>query len=190
MTKGYVGAVKKMLSEEGLLHHFDSIVGIIGKHYGDSDYDVKCPMSRFEGKAESALKTSKADYIYEVLKSEKLKGLQAVLVEDDPAEISSVRQPHICRAIFVRKQRGMMDAEMNRLRALAGLNENNSSKEEKEEDDDFSWNRMFNGKSPDTSATRGSRGTASAALDAVSSSFAQAKASPSHGRHPVFTPSS
>ena len=75
-----------------------------GKYYGDSDYDKACKMSSLEGGSENALMTSKADFIKAILQREALLVRQAVLVEDDPAEIASVRQPLICRGVFVRKR--------------------------------------------------------------------------------------
>ena len=66
------------------------------------------------------LKASKAEFVNAVLQQEGLRACQAALVENDPAERASMRQPQaICRAVFVRKQQGMMEADMEDLRQLA-----------------------------------------------------------------------
>jgi hypothetical protein len=119
ITKGYVGAVAKLLKEEGLLENFDIVVGFIGKFYGETEYDTSCEASSLEGGTENELQVTKADFVQMALQREGLSLRQAVLVEDDPAEIASVRQPPICRAVFVRKRMGMMSAEMDRLRYLS-----------------------------------------------------------------------
>ena len=103
--------------EEGLLDNFDTVIGFTEKYYGEGDYDkLDHEVSKLEGGRENALNVSKAEFVRAVLKREELKVRQAVLVEDDPAEIGSVRQ--ICRAVFVRKRLGMMSTEMDRLRHL------------------------------------------------------------------------
>ncbi len=48
----------------------------------------------------------KAQFVRNMLQREGLNVREAVLVEDDPAEIASVRQPPICRTILVRKRSG------------------------------------------------------------------------------------
>merc|ERR1719247_3524886 len=121
ITKGYVGAVRMLLQEEQLLDSFETVIGFIDKYYGDSEYDKACKVSSLEGGADNALMTSKADFIKAVLHREVLLVRQAVLVEDDPSEIASVRQPLICRGVFVRKRQGMMSTEMERLHRIAGL---------------------------------------------------------------------
>merc|ERR1712139_486198 len=82
-------------------------------------YDEACPPSHLEGGAEEKLTTSKAQLISAVMQLDGLTLREAVLVDDEPAEIASVRQPPICRAVFVRKKLGLMAAEMDRLRRLA-----------------------------------------------------------------------
>lgn len=121
ITKGYVGAVKKLLLEERLLDNFDTVIGFTGHHYGETEYDelVASRVSELEGGQDDALQMSKADFIRTLLEREGLKTREAVLVEDDPAEIASVRQ--ICRAVFVRKRQGMMSEEMGRLRHLTSF---------------------------------------------------------------------
>lgn len=119
LTKGYVGAVKKLLLQHDLLYYFDSVMGFTGKYYGDSDYDKSCEASKLEGDEECVLSVSKAALVRGALECEGLTARQAVLVEDDKDEVASVRQPQICRAIFVRKRQGMTAADMQRLRCLA-----------------------------------------------------------------------
>jgi hypothetical protein len=120
ITKGYVGAVRKLLLEEGLLDNFDRVIGFTEKFYGENDYDkLNHEPSKLEGEPDSALQVSKAEFVWAVLQREGLHMSQAVLVEDDPAEIASVQQPQICRDLFVSKRQGMTAAEMDSLRRLA-----------------------------------------------------------------------
>jgi hypothetical protein len=119
VTKGYVGAVRKLLSEEELLDNFDSVIGFIGNFYcrsSSSAYDDACEISSMEGAEDSELKESKAAYITRVLQRDKLKSSQAILVEDDELQVDSVIRPGICKAVFVKDQRGMMVDEMKKLR--------------------------------------------------------------------------
>jgi hypothetical protein len=122
VTKGYVGAVRMLLTEEGLLDNFNTVIGFTGEHYGKNDYDASCKPSQLEAGSECQLQRSKAEYIVKVMQQEGLKVGQAALVEDDPNEIRSVRQPQLlCRAVFVRKRLGMLTTEMDRLRQIAGI---------------------------------------------------------------------
>jgi len=128
ITKGYVGAVKKILLEDGLLDNFDRVIGMIGQEYdkeGASEYDkLKHAPSELEGDANCALTVAKVSFIMASLKREGLTASQALLVEDDPNEIASVKKtdqrPEVCGSLFVSKRRGMMSAEMDELRRVAG----------------------------------------------------------------------
>merc|ERR1712139_550027 len=70
--------------------------------------------------AQNTLQMSKAAFIRNVMQCDGLHARQVVLVEDDPMEITSVRQARVCRAIFVRRRQGMMAVELERIRRLAG----------------------------------------------------------------------
>merc|ERR1712137_1095969 len=100
----------KILLSEGLLEYFDAVYGNIGKAYGENEYDkVDREASNLEGDAGCNLAIAKALHIAALLKKYGIKGSQAVLVEDDPAEIKSVR--HICRSVYVKQRQGMTEAE-------------------------------------------------------------------------------
>ena len=58
-----------------------------------------------------------ANLISRLMSAEGLKDAEAVLVEDDPAEISSVKG--VCRSVFVSERKGMMATELQELRAMA-----------------------------------------------------------------------
>ena len=55
ITKGYVGAVKTLLREEGLLDNFDMVIGFIGGFYGESEYDNFVKDAAFSFPSESLL---------------------------------------------------------------------------------------------------------------------------------------
>merc|ERR1719506_3575441 len=83
ITKGYVGAVNKLLHEEGLLIYVDSVIGSIGIDYGENDYDKTCKVSDLEGNKECRLEGAKKGFIQKELERRGLTAHQAVLVEDD-----------------------------------------------------------------------------------------------------------
>lgn len=127
-TKGYVGATRKVLQEEGLLVYMDSVVGRLGNDYkhkrpGETPFDESSPVSELEGKPYCALEGTKAQYIERYLQRHGWAANNAILVEDDPREVKSVRQTPsgapICRTVLVRKRQGMTIAEIERLRYLA-----------------------------------------------------------------------
>lgn len=124
ITKGCVGAVRRILFEEGLLDFFAEVYGNIGSiPYGATDYDkTQVAESTFEGSADSAGWQTKASLVQILMARGKLKKPEAVLVEDDIAEIASVRG--ICRQVYVEKRRGMTAAEMDRIRKFAGVETN------------------------------------------------------------------
>mmetsp|Transcript_20925 Transcript_20925/g.53218 ORF Transcript_20925/g.53218 Transcript_20925/m.53218 type:complete len:273 (+) Transcript_20925:52-870(+) len=118
VTKGYVGAVRKTLHEEGLLQFFHHIYGNVGKEYGEAALDRENPpVSEFEGTRENALTKSKAALIAGLLREARVKGEEAVLVEDDPREIESVER--VCRSVFVQERRGMTLEHLVALRQMA-----------------------------------------------------------------------
>jgi len=99
ITKGYVGAVNKLLEAEDLLEYFDMVIGMLGDYYlkgsmrESSEYDrSNRQQSSLEGKKECALTSLKADCIRSFLEREGLQESQAVHVDDDPAEIFMARR--------------------------------------------------------------------------------------------------
>lgn len=120
ITKGNVGAVQLLLTKEGLLDFFETVFGLIGDSYGESEFDVGHALSPFEGTEENRLNTSKAELIYNLMAQQELNKVEdAILVEDDIAEIQSV--DGICKSLYVRERRGMTDVEMDNLRTMVGL---------------------------------------------------------------------
>lgn len=122
ITKGFVGAVRKILAEEHLLEHVAEVYGHIGGDmYGKTEYDealqVACPL---EGSKKYSLSTwaAKVNIIRAFMRKNGLRPAEAVLVEDDPLEIEAVQGT--CRSVFVSGQRGVMQAEMDEIRKLAG----------------------------------------------------------------------
>ena len=119
ITKGYVGACRYLLEQEGLLQHFDQVFGMLGQFYGESDFDrTNLEPSSLEGSSDYELRESKASLIRSLMSRESLAVEEACLVEDDAQEIASVQG--ICRSVFVAERRGMTESEMNQLRSLAG----------------------------------------------------------------------
>ena len=98
ITKGNVGACRFLLQEEGLLGFFEKIFGMLGQFYGESDFDQanKQP-SELEGTTDCQLPDAKAKLIQALMSQEGLGTGEAVLVEDDPAEIASVKD--ICQSV-------------------------------------------------------------------------------------------
>ena len=119
ITKGYVGACRYLLEQEGLLQHFEQVFGMLGQFYGESGFDrANLEPSSLEGSSDYELRKSKASLIRSLMSRESLAVEEACLVEDDAQEIASVQG--ICRSVFVSKRRGMTESEMNELRSLAG----------------------------------------------------------------------
>merc|ERR1711972_1253679 len=75
--------------------------------------------TEFEGDSNCALLQTKANLVQMLMTREKLKKTEAALVEDDIAELMSVKG--ICRQVFVERRRGMTMGEMDRIRKYAGL---------------------------------------------------------------------
>jgi FMN phosphatase YigB (HAD superfamily) len=120
ITKGYVGAVRTLLTEEGLIDNFDMVIGNIANSYGTNEYDLlQEERSKLEGSADDKLKVQKNEFIWTLMQREGLAPSQVVLVEDDPNEIASLGNPLICETVYVRQQQGMMAAEFDELRRLA-----------------------------------------------------------------------
>merc|ERR1712139_244318 len=82
LTKGYVGAVRLLLKEEGLLDYFDTVIGFTGSHYGETEYDEdnEEAITSLEGVEKNALKGTKAEHITATLEKEDLKAREALLV--------------------------------------------------------------------------------------------------------------
>lgn len=122
ITKGYVGAVRFLLSQEGLLDFFINVFGLVANAYGEYEYDKDCQSSPYEGTHENQLTTSKAELITKLMAQDQLSLDEAILVEDDLAEIQSVSG--ICRKVYVQARKGMTSIEMDTIRDMAGLTPN------------------------------------------------------------------
>jgi hypothetical protein len=121
ITKGNVGACRCLLAQENLLTMFERVFGMVGETYGLSQYDKEhLEPSEYEGTAdEHELLGTKAELIRLLMQSEGLTESQAVLVEDDRAEIASVQG--ICKSVLVASRRGIGDAEMASIYEMTGL---------------------------------------------------------------------
>eukprot|EP00928_Gymnodinium_smaydae_P014655 TRINITY_DN15397_c0_g1_i2.p2 TRINITY_DN15397_c0_g1~~TRINITY_DN15397_c0_g1_i2.p2 ORF type:complete len:310 (-),score=69.86 TRINITY_DN15397_c0_g1_i2:79-1008(-) len=120
ITKGNAGAVQALLDKEGLLSFFVTVYGMVKDAYGTSDYDTRCPKSQYEARDEQELRSAKVELIKELMSKENLSCEEAILVEDDLAEIESVRG--VCRKVYVQGRRGgMTSVEMDMIREMAGL---------------------------------------------------------------------
>ena len=98
---------------------------MLGQFYGESDFDQanKQP-SELEGTADCQLPDAKAKLIQALMSQEGLSTGEAVLVEDDPAEIASVKG--ICQSVFVSDRKGMTTAELEELRSMVGARKDSS----------------------------------------------------------------
>ena len=98
---------------------------MLGQFYGESDFDQanKQP-SELEGTADCQLPDAKAKLIQALMSQEGLSTGEAVLVEDDPAEIASVQG--ICQSVFVSERKGMTTAELEELRSMVGARKDSS----------------------------------------------------------------
>ena len=98
---------------------------MLGQFYGESDFDQanKQP-SELEGTADCQLPDAKAKLIQALMSQEGLSTGEAVLVEDDPAEIASVKG--ICQSVFVSERKGVTTAELEELRSMVGARKDSS----------------------------------------------------------------
>merc|ERR1712139_183076 len=120
ITKGYVGVVRYILEKEGLLDLFEEVYGFIGQSYGVRNYD-RCNQkpSKYEGSKASEIHGKKCELIGDIMARQKVKSLEAVLVEDDLDEVASVKG--ICQSVHVSHRTGMLPYEINTIREMAGL---------------------------------------------------------------------
>jgi hypothetical protein len=120
ITKGNVGAVRCLLAQEGLLDLFEKVFGMVGDAtYGLSEYDqAHREPSEYEGTPDAQLLGAKADLIRSLMLSEGLTEAQALLVEDDHAEVESVQG--VCQGFFVSARKGITDTEMASILQMAG----------------------------------------------------------------------
>merc|ERR1711920_1016392 len=75
--------------------------------------------SKYEGAPDAELTGAKAALIMGLMQAEALGESEAVLVEDDIAEVRSVNG--ICRSIFVSERKGMTDDDMRIICEMANL---------------------------------------------------------------------
>lgn len=126
-TKGLVGAVRKILSDLGLLEFFAQVYGNIGSGYGETPYDrlvsdghaAGDQARHFLGSQESAGWGQKASLIAKLQSHWRLDSQQAVLVEDDPEEIR--RAAPICRTLYVTEAAGITRDHYAALRTMCGV---------------------------------------------------------------------
>lgn len=120
ITRGYVGAVQRVLAEDDLLVYFDAVHGSLGNFYGENLFDRQHSQpTSFDGAASSALAGSKAQLIASLLWQEGLSEPEAMLVEDDSDELESVNG--ICRGLFVVARSGITEFDMDRIRDMLTL---------------------------------------------------------------------
>ena len=105
ITKGNVGACRFLLQEEGLLGFFEKVFGMLGQFYGESEFDQENKQpSELEGTPDCQLPDMKVNLIQALMSQAGLSTNEAALVEDDAAEIASVKG--VCRSIFVSERKG------------------------------------------------------------------------------------
>ena len=120
ITKGNVGACRFLLQEEGLLGFFEKVFGMLGQFYGESEFDQeKTQPSELEGTPDCQLPDMKVNLIQALMSQAGLSTNEAALVEDDAAEIASVKG--VCRSVFVSERKGMTAREMQELRSMVGV---------------------------------------------------------------------
>lgn len=121
-TKGLVGTVQKCLSDLDLLQHFAEVYGQTGNRYGLLDFDkhveVDEKLQGFLGKSHQASWASKDRLVASLMKQKGLRMEQAVLVEDDVAEVRSASG--VCRTLLVKEAKGLTNHEMDVLLSMAG----------------------------------------------------------------------
>ena len=127
ITKGNVGACRFLLQEEGLLGFFEKVYGMLGQIYGESEFDQENNQpSKLEGSPDCQLPDTKANLIQALMSQAGLSTDEAALVEDDAAEIASVKG--ICRSVFVSERKGMTARELQELRSMVGAQKEASAK--------------------------------------------------------------
>lgn len=138
---GYVGPVRKMLSEAGLLHFFSDIYGKIGDFHikGDAPRDANHQGTRYDetaaqtppsddekrylGNGESTWddKTSKVPLLNKLKKDMGLEKHRVIMIDDDDRGLRAAQ--NICQTVHVVDARGMTDNDcddvLQRLRAPA-----------------------------------------------------------------------
>ena len=120
ITKGNVGACRFLLQEEGLLGFFEKVFGMLGQFYGESEFDQENKQpSELEGTPDCQLPDMKVNLIQALMSQGGLSTNEAALVEDDAAEIASVKG--VCRSVFVSERKGMTAGEMQELRSMVGV---------------------------------------------------------------------
>ncbi|CAL1128508.1 unnamed protein product, partial [Cladocopium goreaui] len=120
ITKGNVGACRFLLQEEGLLGFFEKVFGMLGQFYGESEFDQENKQpSELEGTPDCQLPDMKVNLIQALMSQAGLSTNEAALVEDDAAEIASVKG--VCRSVFVSERKGMTAGEMQELRSMVGV---------------------------------------------------------------------
>jgi len=123
-TKGFVGVVKRCLSDLGLLDFFTEVYGNIGcGTYGETAYDRAADLTIDTPEEALLLGTeAQADWltkdrlVMQLMRRSRLRREQALLVEDDPDEIR--RAGSVCRTLWVREAEGMTPEHLTRLRRL------------------------------------------------------------------------
>lgn len=124
-TKGLVGAVRRCLSDLGMLEFFSRVYGNTGSGYGETEYDREIARTELDeeersylGGASASSWGSKDRLIAKLMAQRSLGRHQAVLVEDDPEEIR--RAKGTCRTLWVRAAAGMTAEHFAELRDMAG----------------------------------------------------------------------
>lgn len=123
-TRGLIGAVRKCLSDVGLLEFFAEVYGNHGDDYGETPYDrevARSPLTEVErslmGSRAQAAWTAKDKLICDMMHRKSLGRNQVCLVEDDPGEIRRGRA--LCRTVFVKDAAGMTAEHFEALRQMA-----------------------------------------------------------------------
>merc|ERR1712228_949510 len=122
-SKGLIGTVRKVLHDLELLEYFSQVYGFVGAHGGSTQFDQECAMrnlgpdiTRFLGPKCAVHTEFKGVLVQGLLERFGLRKLHAVLVDDDPKEITLAAP--ICRTVWVKDVKGMQSHQIRAVRAM------------------------------------------------------------------------
>jgi len=133
-TKSYVGSVRRILGQVGLLSYFTKVYGNLGEAYGANDYDRKVRQQGVLSKEEERLIgtpdlggwKSKGQLIAQCLRERGIKGVDALFIDDTQQEINNVEGT--CKTFLVQPAHGLTTQHMAQLRQMASAADGRSSR--------------------------------------------------------------
>lgn len=122
-TKGYIGVVKKILSDLKLLPFFEEVYGNAGTNYGQTPYDEEVgkmkdsvEIKRFLGKPAESSWRSKDKLIQKLRTRFGYAKEEVVLIEDDPEEVQ--KATNVGETVLVKEAKGMNREHFDMIRKL------------------------------------------------------------------------